>query len=145
MGPVADKLMTDITTSAPGSTPVRLDPATIANGAVDLLNEVSTSKITGEEDRYSHTDLSDFDANLAGSKAAFNAVRPLVVPYSPTLATTIDQRFAAVLDALQPFQKGSGYVPFTDLTTAQTQNLSTLIDALADPLSQVAAIVVAAN
>ncbi len=36
-------------------------------------------------------------------------------------------------------------MPFTDLTTAQTQNLSTLIDALADPLSQVAAIVVAAN
>jgi len=145
MAPIARKLTTDVTTLQGLVKTVELDPATIANGAVGLLNEVSSSKITGEEDRYSHTDLYDFYANVAGSQAAFNAVRPLVVPYSPTLATTIDQRFAAVLDALQPFQKGSGYVPFTDLTTAQTQNLSTLIDALADPLSQVAAIVVAAN
>jgi iron uptake system component EfeO len=145
MAPIAHKLLTDVTTLQGLVKTVDLDPATIANGAVGLLNEVSSSKITGEEDRYSHTDLSDFEANVAGSEAAFNAVRPLVVPRSPALADTIDQRFADILAALAPFKKGSGYVSFTTLTTTDTQNLSTLIDALADPLSQVAAIVVAAN
>ncbi len=145
MTSIAHKLLADVTTLQGLVKTVDLDPATIANGAVGLLNEVSASKITGEEDRYSHTDLSDFEANVVGSQAAFNAVRPLLVPYSPTLADTIDQRFAAVLAALKPFQKGDGYVSFTTLKTADTQNLSTLIDALADPLSQVAAIVVAAN
>lgn len=145
MAPIAHKLLTDVTTLQGLVRTIDLDPATIANGAVGLLNEVSSTKITGEEDRYSHTDLSDFEANVVGSQAAFNAVRPLLVPYSPTLADTIDQRFAAVLEALKPFQKGNGYVSFTTLTAADTQNLSTLIDALADPLSQVAAIVVAAN
>ena len=145
MNSTAHKLLADVTTLQGLVKTVDLDPATIANGAVGLLNEVSASKITGEEDRYSHTDLSDFEANVVGSQAAFNAVRPLLVPYSPTLADTIDQRFAAVLAALKPFQKGDGYVSFATLKTADTQNLSTLIDALADPLSQVAAIVVAAN
>ena len=37
-------------------------------GSVDLLNEVSTSKITGEEEIYSHTDLYDFKANIEGAK-----------------------------------------------------------------------------
>jgi iron uptake system component EfeO len=145
MAAIAHKLMTDVTTLQGLVKTVELDPATIANGAVGLLNEVSSSKITGEEDRYSHTDLSDFEANVIGSQAAFNAVRPLVVPRSPALAAMIDQRFADVLAALAAFKKGSSYVSFITLTTTDTQNLSTLIDALADPLSQVAAIVVAAN
>ena len=45
----------------------------IANGAVGLLDEVSSSKITGEEDRYSHTDMSDFQGNFDGAKEAFDA------------------------------------------------------------------------
>ncbi len=74
MGPVADKLAADIQQLRTQIDTVQLEPAQIANGAVELLNEMSTSKITGEEDRYSHTDLSDFAANLAGSKAAFEAL-----------------------------------------------------------------------
>ncbi len=38
----------------------------MVTGAVELLNEVSTSKVTGEEERYSHTDLWDFQANVEG-------------------------------------------------------------------------------
>ena len=37
-------------------------------GAAELIEEVSEGKITGEEDRYSHTDLWDFAANIEGSK-----------------------------------------------------------------------------
>jgi iron uptake system component EfeO len=145
MATIARKLLTDVIQLQALVKTVDLDPATIANGAVGLLNEVSSSKITGEEDRYSHTDLSDFEANVVGAQAAWTAVRPLVVAYSPALVSTIDSSFDAVLAALKPFQKGDGYVAFTTLTSADTQSLSTLIDALADPLSQVAAIVVTAQ
>ena len=145
MTPIARKLVTDVTQLQALVKTVDLDPATIANGAVGLLNEVSASKITGEEDRYSHTDLWDLEANVIGAQAAWTAIKPLVVSRAPDLATTIDQGFSAVLDALQPFQKGDGYVLFTTLTPTDTQTLSQLIDALADPLSQVAAIVVTAQ
>jgi iron uptake system component EfeO len=145
MAPIAKKLLADVIKLQALVKTVDLDPATIANGAVGLLNEVSASKITGEEDRYSHTDLWDFEANVVGAQAAFNAIRPLVVPRSATLAATIDGGFEAVLAALQPYQKGTGYVLFTALKATDTQALSQLIDALADPLSQVAAIVVSAQ
>jgi iron uptake system component EfeO len=141
MAPIARKLMADVTKLQALVRTVDLDPATIANGAVSLLNQVSASTVTGEEDRYSHTDLWDLEANVVGAQAAFDAVRPLVVPRAAALASTIDDGFTAVLAAIQPYQKGSGYVAFTTLSTTDTQALSQLIDALADPLSQVAAIV----
>ncbi len=45
------------------------------NGAIALLDEVATGKITGEEDWWSGTDLYDFAANVEGSKMAFSLVR----------------------------------------------------------------------
>ena len=47
---------------------VQLSPLQLANGAKELLDEVATGKVTGEEDRYSHTDLWDFQANVEGSQ-----------------------------------------------------------------------------
>ena len=72
----ADKLMADVNTLSSKVQDIQLQPAQLANGAVELMNEVSNSKITGEEDRYSHTDLSDFQGNLSGSQKAFELLRP---------------------------------------------------------------------
>jgi iron uptake system component EfeO len=145
MGPVADQLVVDMTTLRDSIPTVELEPAQIANGAVELLNEVSASKITGEEDRYSHTDLADFDANVAGAKAAFDAVVPLLAADRSELVTTLNDRFAALDAALAPYAvpggPANGFVLYTDLTAAQTAELSAVVDALAEPLSRVAALV----
>ncbi len=117
---------------------VELQPAEIANGSVELLNEVSSSKITGEEERYSRTDLVDFEANVQGSQAAYEAVKPLLAAKNAALASQIDTRFAAVTAALEPYRIGTTFVPYTNLTTADTKALSQVIDALAEPLSKVA-------
>jgi iron uptake system component EfeO len=138
MAPVAQQLVADVT-RLQGLVPnVELEPATIANGAVELLNEVSASKITGEEERYSHLDLLDFQANVDGSRAAFESVKPLLAAKDGKLADTIEARFAAVDTALGPYRQGDGFVPYTALTKADTKALSTVIDALAEPLSTVA-------
>ena len=60
-------------------------PLQLANGAKELLDEVATGKITGEEDRYSHTDLWDFEANVEGSQAAVAALRPVIDEKDPAL------------------------------------------------------------
>ncbi len=145
MAPIARKLLADVTAVQGLVKTVDLDPATIANGVVGLLNDASASKVIGAEDIYAHTDLDDVDANVVGAQAAYNAIRPLVVPRSLALAGTIDQGFGAILAALQPFQKGAGYVASTTLSSAERQDLVSLIDGLTDPLSQVAAIVVTAQ
>ena len=61
----------------------KLSPLQLANGAKELLDEVASGKITGEEDRYSHTDLWDFNANVDGSKAAVAALRPALEKRDP--------------------------------------------------------------
>jgi iron uptake system component EfeO len=116
---------------------VDLQPGAIANGAVELLNEVSASKITGEEERYSHTDLVDFEANVQGAKAAFDAVQPILAKKHPTLAADIEAKFTAVDTALAPHRSGTTFVLYTELTHDDTKALAQVIDALAEPLSRV--------
>jgi iron uptake system component EfeO len=121
---------------------VKLEPSQIANGAVELLGEVSKSKITGQEERYSHIDLVDFEANLAGAQAAFEAVAPIVHQRNEELDEQIDKRFEAVDTALASYRRGNGFVTYTKLTRADKRKLLQAIDALAEPLSKVPALVV---
>jgi iron uptake system component EfeO len=142
IAPVATRLLDDVKLLQQKVTTIKLEPAQIANGANELLGEVSSSKITGEEERYSHTDLWDFQANVEGSKAAFDAVRPLLEQRDPALAGEIAKRFAQVEAALAPYRQGDGFALYGELNEPDKRRLAQSIDALAEPLSQVAAIVV---
>jgi iron uptake system component EfeO len=142
MAPVAKQLLADVKELQQKVKTVDLQAAQIANGANELLGEVSASKITGEEERYSHTDLVDFEANVRGSEAAFDSVRKILEAKDPKLASEIEKRFAAEYAALKPYERGDGFVSYTELTKSDTRTLSRQIDALAEPLSQVAAQVV---
>jgi iron uptake system component EfeO len=139
MEPVARKLLADVTELQRKAGTVKLDASQIANGANELLGEVSQSKITGEEERYSRTDLVDFKANLDGSRAAFDAVRAALDKRDATLATQIQGRFEIADQSLLPYRSGTGYVPYNRLTDVDTRKLSQAIDALAEPLSLVGA------
>jgi iron uptake system component EfeO len=141
MTPVANKLLDDVELLQKKVKTIKLEPAQVANGANELLTEVSSSKITGEEERYSHTDLWDFEANVQGAKAAYDSVKPLLQQQNPQLAKEIDQRFNDVLDTLQPYRRGDGFVLYGELTEQDKRQLAQSIDALAEALSQVAAIV----
>jgi iron uptake system component EfeO len=134
----ARKLVADVKRLRAKVARVELEPAQIANGAVELLGEVSKSKITGEEERYSHIDLDDFDGNLAGAKAAYEAVAPLLEGTDTDLAADVKRQFRNVEASLGKYRKGDTYVSYTSLTKADTRGLSQAVDALAEPLSQVA-------
>ncbi|MFP5389307.1 MAG: iron uptake system protein EfeO [Thermoleophilia bacterium] len=137
---VARKLLSDITELKYQVRTLYLLPLQVINGANELLSEVSASKITGEEERYSHTDLVDFEANLEGAEAAFDAVEPLVE--DPELVEEAENGFEHVQAALKPYRRGDGFVLYTALTKADTRKLAQEIDALAEKLSQVPAQIV---
>ena len=139
LAPYARRLMADVDRLAAKVRGLHYQPEELANGANGLLGEVSASKITGEEDRYSHTDLSDFEANVLGSQAAFGLLAPALRRRDPALAATITRRFTTVLDALEPYRRGSGFVSYLTVGEAQRRRLSQQVDALAEPLSEVAA------
>ena len=120
------------------------DPVQLANGAVELLNEVSQSKITGEEERYSHTDLTDFKANIDGAHEAFVLLEPALQDSDPELATEIEERFADMYAVLKPYQvKGDVYENYSKVNEQQRQELSQAVDALAQPLAEMGGQIVA--
>lgn len=138
---MAEQLLANVKEVVDRSATVELTPLQLANGAKDLMDEVATGKITGEEDRYSHTDLWDFRANVDGSQAAIAALQPVLADRAPELQAKITTRFDAVEAALETYRRGDGFVLYTDLTPADVRTLSEKVDALAEPLSQVAAVV----
>jgi iron uptake system component EfeO len=142
MAPVAKQLQADVEELAAKIKTVKLDPVQIATGANDLLAEVSGSKITGEEERYSHIDLVDFEANVEGSLAAFEAVKPLLDATDADLSGEIEADFKMVFNSLEPYRRADGFVLYTDLTKADTKKLAVAIDTLAEKISQVPAAIV---
>jgi iron uptake system component EfeO len=142
MTPIARKLVADVTRLRALVKTVQLQPAQIANGASELLDEVSTSKITGEEDRYSHTDLWDFEANVKGSLEAFTVLKTLANRSDPTVVNDIEHRFQIVQDTLDQYREGDSFVSYATLTKQDVRTLAQVVDSLAEPLSQVGALVV---
>jgi iron uptake system component EfeO len=142
MEPVAEALLEDVEELEElikGK--VKIHAVEIANGANELLTEVSTSKITGEEERYSHIDLVDFKGNVEGAEDAFLAVARLMEGKDPSLVKEVEKDFAAVYAALKPYEtsKWPGFVLYTELTKADTRKLAQVIDTLAEKLSLVPA------
>jgi iron uptake system component EfeO len=114
----------------------------LSNGAKELLDEVATGKVTGEEEAFSHTDLWDFQANVDGARIAYEDLKPLLTENDSELDQALETNFATLEGLLDQYKKGDGFVLYTELTEAQIQELSAAVDALSEPLSKLTAAVV---
>jgi iron uptake system component EfeO len=116
-------------------------PTELANGAQELLDEVAGSKITGEEERYSHIDVLDIANNDEGAEQAFAQLQPALMKIDPALVSTISARFAALdklVDSYRSTTDPSGYVLYTTLSAADKRKLAAAVKAVQEPLSKVA-------
>ncbi|MCX4848342.1 MULTISPECIES: iron uptake system protein EfeO [unclassified Streptomyces] len=121
-----------------------ITPTSMANGAKELLDEVATGKVTGEEERYSHTDLIDFKANVEGAEKSYELLKPIASKNDAALATTLDKRFAELNTLLDKYREDKGSYEFTSyekVGKADRKELSDAVNALAEPLSRLAAAV----
>ncbi|MGL6236748.1 MAG: iron uptake system protein EfeO [Segniliparus sp.] len=118
-------------------------PLDIAHGAQGLLDEIAATKVSGEEDRYSHTDLWDFQANIEGSQHAIAALRPVLDERKPDLGPQIDAAFAVVQKELDALRSGDGFVLYNEQSVPPQKRkaFSDSIDALSAKVSQVQGIV----
>lgn len=143
-GTLADQLLSDVTTLNAKIATISLNPLQLANGSKALLDEIATGKITGEEERYSHTDLWDFEANFEGSRTAIAALRPYLMTKDKALVETIDARAKALGSLLESHRTGDGFVLYTELSKDEVRALSDALDAFSEPVSKIAALVAAA-
>jgi len=114
----------------------------IANGSRGLLDEVATGKVTGEEEYWSRTDLWDFQANVDGARVAYEGLQPLLQKKDPELDADISAKFAALQALLDGHKVGDGFVSYDKLSKSEIKQLSDAVNALAEPISQLAATVV---
>ncbi len=141
MDKYADRLLQDAKLLRAKVETVDIDASLLVTGAVELLNEVSSSKVTGEEERYSHTDLYDFVANVEGAQKIYEILKPSLASKDPALEKQIGEKFDALNKELAPFAtRDGGYVTYDKLSKQDVRTLSQNLDALAEPLSQMGTI-----
>lgn len=131
----------------------------VVAGSSDLMEEVAKSKIVGEEDTFSHTDMYDFKANVEGAQVAYGNVQKLVKSKDAELDRKISKNFEKVdklIDEqadgktadgatryrsyaeIAAVQKDAGEAPKdSDYTDAQ-RKFSDAVNGLSEPLSKVA-------
>ena len=108
----------------------------IGNGAKELMDEVATGKVTGEEEIWSHTDLWDFQANVDGARVAFEFLTPALEANEETdLIKTLTTRFDELQALLDEVKEGDGFLLYDQLSAEQIKTLSDAVSALAEPLS----------
>ncbi|MBP1233784.1 iron uptake system component EfeO [Arthrobacter sp. PvP102] len=139
---LAAQLVADTEELAQRTRTVELTADKLGNGAKELLDEVATGKVTGEEEIWSHTDLWDFQANVDGARIAFENLKPVLAQKDPELSKSLDTKFAALQAELKTHAKGDGFAYYNELSPEQVQRLAALVDSLGEPLSNLTAAVV---
>lgn len=130
----ADQLVNDIKELKAKIATVKVTPDIMLTGAVDLLNEVATQKITGEEEVFSHTDLYDFRANIEGSEKIFELFKPLIQKKDAKLVKTLETEFKNVNGLLDKHMiDEKNYKSYTE-------ELAEAVTKLGEPLSQIGVI-----
>jgi iron uptake system component EfeO len=137
--PLADQLVADTKDLVTRIATVELTLTQMSNGAKELMDEVATGKVTGEEERYSRTDLWDFAANVEGARKVVAVASDILEAKNPELLQTLNQRFDALEAELGAYQVNDGYRLYNELTQSQVKALADLVEAVSEPLSQMTA------
>ncbi len=118
-----------------------ITPKLMLQGSVDLLNEVATSKITGEEEIYSHTDLYDFKANVEGAQKIYDLFKPILEKKDKKLSDDIQMNFDKVNQLLDKYKDNNvGYESFEKVSKKDRKAFADAVNALGEPLSKMAVI-----
>lgn len=140
---LADQLDKDLADWQARVGKAEITPTSMANGAKELLDEVASGKVTGEEERYSHTDLVDFKANVEGAQQSYELLKPVASKNDPSLVTELDKQFAALNTLLDKYRVGGPdsyeFTSYEKVLEPQRKELSDAVNALAEPLSKLAA------
>ena len=138
----ATRLLENVETLSQKVPTLPLVATQLINGSVQLLNEITNVKITGEEDRYSHTDLSDFQGNLTGARKAFQLVRVPLEAHGgdKALYDKIEHQLQAVQDELNAYRRDTplGFALYGELSQADKKKIAQQVGEAAQDLSGIA-------
>ena len=133
---LAEKLNTDVKDLQTRVAGLTFPPEKVVGGAASLMEEVAATKVSGEEDRYSHTDLYDFQGNVDGAKKIFDLFRPQIQKQDAAFTTKVEKNFATVDAILAKYKtKDGGYETYDKVKDADRKALIGPVNTLAEDLS----------
>lgn len=133
--PVAQRLIADVTTLKQQLLAQSLPPEQLVSIAVRNLNSIAEERAnSGEEERYSHTDLNGFASNLEAARKVVDLLRPLLTKSAAELLPKIDSAVAGLDAELNGFKVNEGYASYDSVSAEQRKQIANKAKALADAL-----------
>jgi iron uptake system component EfeO len=133
----ADKLLADVKELQSRIADMTFPPEKVVGGAAALMEEVAATKLSGEEDRYSHTDLYDFQGNVDGSKKIVDLFKPQLQKSDAAFVGKVEKNFATVDKILAKYKtKDGGYETYDKVKENDRKALAGPVNTLAEDLSQ---------
>lgn len=134
--PVAERLEGDVAALREKVAGLALTPRVMVGGAAELIEEVAAKKISGEEERYSRTDLSDLAANVEGARRIVDLLGPHLATRDAALVQRIGDNFAAIDAVMVRYRDGAAYQPYDRLNETDRLRLKGPVTALAEDLAK---------
>lgn len=136
LGELADGLNKDVKDLQTRAAGLTFPPEKVVGGAAALLEEVAATKISGEEDRYSHTDLYDFQGNIDGAKKIVDLFRPQIEKQDAAFIAKVDKNFATVNQILAKYKTADGgFETYDKVKDSDRKALVGPVNTLAEDLS----------
>lgn len=130
----AQRLQTDVTSLKQQLMAQTMAPEQLVGIITRNMRTLAEIRSTGEEERYSHADLSGFAGNLEGTRKVIDLLRPLLAKTAGDLLQKIDAASTALGSELDSLKTDGGYRPYDQVTTEQRQQIADSARALADAL-----------
>ncbi|MDD1017478.1 iron uptake system protein EfeO [Pseudomonas sp. TNT2022 ID1048] len=136
LGELADGLNKDVKDLQTRVAGLTFPPEKVVGGAAALLEEVAATKISGEEDRYSHTDLYDFQGNIDGAKKIVDLFHGQIAKQDPAFVAKVDKNFATVNKILAKYKTpDGGFMTYDKVKENDRKALIGPVNTLAEDLS----------
>ncbi|MGE8150310.1 iron uptake system protein EfeO [Pseudomonas vancouverensis] len=133
--PVAQRLLSDVTTLKQQLLAQSLLPEQLVSIVVRNLNSIAEVRASsGEEERYSHTDLNGFAANVEVAHKVVELLRPLLTKSAANVLPGIDKALNAVDAELNGLKVNDGYASYDSVGAEQRKQLADKAKALAAAL-----------
>ncbi|MNF95818.1 Iron uptake system component EfeO precursor [compost metagenome] len=138
LAPFAQRLLTDVTALKQQLLAQSLAPEQLVSIVVRNLDNIAQVRAqSGEEERYSHSDLNGFAGNLDASRKVVELLRPLLGKSDAPLLTNIDTALADFAAELDGFKVDGGYASYDSVSAEQRQQIADKAKALAAALDAI--------
>lgn len=132
VAPIAQRLLADVTVLKQQLLAQSLPPEQLVSILVRNLNSLAEVRAgSGEEERYSHSDLNGFAANAQTARKVVDLLRPMLSKSAADVLANVDQAMSDFDNQLNAFKSADGYVSYDAVTAAQRQQIATKAKALA--------------